>query len=111
MSLFSEEQRRCLNALLDEAIRAGQGGRVAVLGEILAKDSANDAEAAMQAAARDLPDGYDMRVYLESGAGWVEVDDPDGLTVEFNDDTDGSMTERIRNATAAAIEHAKERSK
>ncbi|ABO60551.1 hypothetical protein Bcep1808_7681 (plasmid) [Burkholderia vietnamiensis G4] len=69
----------------------------------------NPGEDAMQTAARDLPDGYELRVCLERGAGWVEFYAPDGEAVDLADDTDDGMTGRIRSATQAAIEHAKER--
>jgi hypothetical protein len=70
--------------------------------------AANPGEQAMQAAAATLPAAYDLRIYLERGAGWVELYDPDGKSIDFDEDTDSSMTGRIRNATEAAIEHAKE---
>jgi hypothetical protein len=63
----------------------------------------NDGEQAMQDAAANLPERYDLRIYLERGAGWVELYDPDGKPVEFDEDTDDGMTGRIRAATAAAI--------
>jgi hypothetical protein len=72
--------------------------------ELIARSNAG--EVAIQHAARDLPDDYLLEVGIERGAGWVDLTDPCGEKVEFNDDTDGSMTQRIRNATAAAVEHA-----
>jgi hypothetical protein len=71
-------------------------------------ERSNAGEAAMQAVARDLPEGYLVEIGLERGAGWVDLTDEHGEKIDCDDDTEGGMTQRIRNATAAAIEHAKE---
>lgn len=70
----------------------------------------NDGEAAMQAACCELPEGYNLEIGLELGAGWVDIIDCDGNRLDFEPDVDGGMTPRIRAATEFAIEHAKERS-
>jgi hypothetical protein len=71
-------------------------------------ERSNAGEAAMQAAAGDLPEGYLMEIGIERGAGWVDLTDENGEKIDFDEDTDSGMTQRIRNSTAAAIEHAKE---
>jgi hypothetical protein len=57
----------------------------------------NPGEQAMQDAARDLPDGFLIEVNLENGAGWIDVSEH-GELVDYEDDTDAGMTQRIRNA-------------
>jgi hypothetical protein len=59
----------------------------------------NPGEQAMQDACRDLPDGHLIEVNLENGAGWVEVM-CDGERVDYEDDPDANMTQRIRDAIA-----------
>jgi hypothetical protein len=83
---------------LDQPVKCGDAEQA---------DERNDGEEAMQAAAATLPAAYDLRIYLERGAGWVELYDPDGKSVEFDEDTDSGMAGRIRAATAEAIEHAR----
>jgi hypothetical protein len=83
---------------LDQPVKCGDAEQA---------DERNDGEEAMQAAAATLPAAYDLRIYLERGAGWVELYDPDGKPVEFDEDTDSGMAGSIRAATAEAIEHAR----
>jgi hypothetical protein len=64
---------------------------------------ANDGEQAMQDAAAGLPLGYEIRICIERGAGWVELYEANGTSVEFDEDTDSGMTGRIRNALDAAL--------
>jgi hypothetical protein len=59
----------------------------------------NPSEDAMNDACRDLPDGYLIEVNLERGAGWIAVRQ-DGNAVDYEDDPDTSMTQRIRDAIA-----------
>ena len=63
-------------------------------------------DAAMQRAARDLPDDYVITVYVEKGAAWVECLHR-GENVELESSTDLSLTEEIDHAVAAAVEHDK----
>jgi hypothetical protein len=71
------------------------------------ESSGNEGEAAMQAAARDLPEEYVLQIELERGSGWVKFRDADGEEHDGDNNAD-TMTGRIRSATADAIEHAKE---
>jgi uncharacterized Zn finger protein (UPF0148 family) len=68
----------------------------------------NPGEDAMNAAARDLPDGYGLEVNLERGAGWIDIYRL-GEVIEHEENTDAPMTTRIRDAIQAAIDDAKER--
>jgi hypothetical protein len=63
----------------------------------------NEGEAAMQRACAALPDGFQIRACIESGAGWVELYGPDDGLIEYGDDTCGGMTARINTATDLAI--------
>jgi hypothetical protein len=59
----------------------------------------NPGEDAMQAACGELPEDYLIEVNLERGAGWVAVRQH-GEAVDYQDDPDTGMTQRIRDAIA-----------
>jgi hypothetical protein len=65
----------------------------------------NPGEEAMQRAAGELPVGYDMRICLENGAGWIEIDDAEGNELTLETDTEG-MTNRINESIDIAVAHA-----
>ena len=52
--------------------------------------------------ARDLPEGYELRVCLERGAGWVTLHNPDGDVLELDDLSDASLEEQVGAAIDAA---------
>lgn len=58
-------------------------------------------ERALQRAARELPIGWEIRVTIEPGAGWVELWDPRGNETGFSDD--GSIAEHVNAAVSAAF--------
>lgn len=64
----------------------------------------------MQRAAGELPDGYEVVISLENGAGTVHLLDEFGDQVELDDDHDGIASE-IEEAIETAKEHASEQVK
>lgn len=42
----------------------------------------------VQRACGELPEGYEIEIGLELGAGWVDLCGPDGAKIEFDDDAD-----------------------
>ena len=65
-------------------------------------EAADAIDHALQRAAEDLPERYIIRVCVENGAGWVELDDRNGYEVENIDGTDLSIAEQIDAALEAA---------
>ena len=60
-------------------------------------------EEAIEQAARDLPDGIQLALYVEKGAAWVRVEHDDGsLPV---DGTDETLTEQILSGIKVAAAH------
>lgn len=57
---------------------------------------------AAQRACRDLPEGWSIEVYLERGAGWVEMHDDYGGAVTVDCD-DMTLDEQLNNAIDIAI--------
>lgn len=55
-------------------------------------DSLNEA---VQLAARDLPDGFQIHVHVEKCAGWVSLDYPGTLFFYSPDGASGSLSEQI----------------
>jgi hypothetical protein len=53
-------------------------------------------------ACRDLPEGWELYVCLESGAGWIEIYNNEGSIVDFDDDHEQTMEQRIDFAVATA---------
>jgi hypothetical protein len=80
------------------------------LGAARAAAVVNEGEEAMQRAAAELPDDWQLRVCLERGAGWIDLYGPDGEQVkEYEDDPDARMTQRIGDAIEFACRVEKER--
>jgi len=51
---------------------------------------------AIQAAARDLPEGWQIHVTVERGAGWARLYNSEGIRVDDFDSTDLGLWESIR---------------
>lgn len=58
----------------------------------------------MQSAARDLPDGWQVAVVCERGAGWVELHDDEGDHIAFDTSPDKDLAEQVSDAIAHAID-------
>jgi len=52
--------------------------------------------AALDDAARDLPDGWQIHITIERGAGWAELHNPEGVRADDFDSTDLDLHESIR---------------
>lgn len=57
-------------------------------------------------ACRDLPDGYEISIYLEKHCGYVTLKDPKGHPIEVCED-DVDMEGRVREALKLALKHFK----
>jgi hypothetical protein len=57
----------------------------------------------MLRACAELPDGLELHVCLEAGAGWSEFTGLAGARIELEEDTDGGMTPRIHAAIDFAV--------
>lgn len=55
-------------------------------------------------AAADLPHGWEIAIRVELDAGWVELSDPDGNSVELG--FDGTINEQVSEAISYAREHS-----
>jgi hypothetical protein len=51
--------------------------------------------AAIQAAAKDLPNGWQIHVTVERGSGWARLYNPEGVRVDDFDDGDLNLAESI----------------
>ena len=96
------DQRMQLQALLDDQVARNR----ALLAERDALAKALDRQVplhdAIQRAAGDLPEGWEIRLCVERDAGWVELYDPDGNDIEdFATDA-----ERLDYTVNDALEHA-----
>jgi hypothetical protein len=92
-------------ARLSEAEQALQALREEVEG--LRRDAALGA--AIQRAARDLPDGWQVHVCVERGAGWPILYNPEGDVIECDDiDADDRLTAEVLAAIDAAIRNGGE---
>jgi hypothetical protein len=58
---------------------------------------------AVQLFAKEAPDGYEAAIRLENGAGWVELEDPDGNTTHIDGD---DLAQMVLRALELAKEHA-----
>lgn len=58
--------------------------------------------AAINAAARDLPDGWLIQLCVERGAGWIELHNPDGDRHELEDMADLTLGEQVAVAISEA---------
>jgi hypothetical protein len=58
---------------------------------------------AFEEACGELPDGWMVLIYLERGAGWVELSDPDGDCIEVHED-ETSVSDLVREAIRRAKE-------
>ncbi len=68
--------------------------------EAMARDAAIGA--AIQRAAGELPDGYEIQVCVERGAGYVTMTDRDARTHSFDVDADNRLPAEINAAIDAA---------
>ena len=86
---FLEDYAAALRALLDEnaALKAKFEGL-------------NDA---VEEACGELPEGWMVLIYLERGAGWVDLSDPDGDCIEVHED-ETSISDLVREAVRRAKE-------
>ena len=50
----------------------------------------------IQFAARDLPEGWQIHVTVERGAGWARLYNPEGIRVDDFDSTDLGLMESIQ---------------
>lgn len=82
------------------------GGAGPILEAIAALKKGGAGEAAMQSACAELPEGYELHVCLEEGAGWIDLYDPHGAKVDVTEDMDGGMTPRIIDGIKMAVVHA-----
>lgn len=80
---------------------AGGEGQIIEAIKVLKKGAESDA--AMQRAAAELPDGFELRVCFAAGAGWVELYGPAGQRIELTEAMQGCMTRRITAAIDAAL--------
>ncbi len=55
-----------------------------------------DLGGALEDAARSLPDGWQIHVTVERGAGWARLYNPEGIRVDDFDSTDLDLCESIR---------------
>ena len=60
-------------------------------------------EQALEHAAARLPDGWQIRIEIENGAGWVEAIRPDQSTVMM-DDTESDLVEMVLAALRLAFD-------
>lgn len=54
---------------------------------------------------RDLPDGYEMNIVLERGAGWVQGSDPNSATYHSWDGADQTLAEQVKGLRESLIEN------
>jgi hypothetical protein len=59
----------------------------------------------MNQLARDLPEGYEVRICVERHSGWVDLYGPDGGRIEFPSNME-TMVEQIDDAFQHAIDLA-----
>jgi len=60
---------------------------------------------AVQLFAKEVPEGYEATIRLENGAGWVELEYPNGETEQI----DGQeLTDMVLEALEVAKDHSKE---
>lgn len=52
--------------------------------------------AALNEAARDLPDGWKIEITVERGAGWARLHNPDGARADDFEDGDLDLPESIQ---------------
>lgn len=57
-------------------------------------------------ACRDLPDGYEITIFLENGAGWIVLIDPDGEVVPL-ELADMTLAQQVSLAVAMAHDDAR----
>lgn len=111
----SAEIDKCIAALLhqlaerDAALEREQGVREDAQRQLRAAERAREeatedaaTERALQRAAEKLPDGWEISVVVENGAGWVTLHDPEGELVEF-EDSDRTIAQQVTEATDTAI--------
>lgn len=60
-------------------------------------------EDATNTAARHLPDGWQINLSIERGAGWVDLFDEDGDQVEFDTSPDNDLGQQIDDAVDHAL--------
>ena len=60
-------------------------------------------EEAAHVAARLLPEGWQVDLCLERGAGWIDLYDEDGEKVEFDTSPDKDLAEQLRDAVNHAL--------
>lgn len=58
---------------------------------------------AVEEACGELPEGWMVLIYLERGAGWVDLSDPDGDCIEVHED-ETSISDLVREAVRRAKE-------
>jgi len=56
---------------------------------------------------RDIPDGYEVQLCMENGAGYVTLTTKDGQYASLPDSADKGLEEQINDALEVAKEHAR----
>lgn len=64
----------------------------------------------LQRAAAELPEGYNLTINVEKGAGWIELTDPDYENIKVNNDMVEGISYAIEDAIDAAIKHSQNNS-
>jgi hypothetical protein len=59
----------------------------------------------VEMAARDLPDGWSVRIEVENGAAWVKTIAPDGIEYEIDSDA-AEIADVVRDAIEVATVNA-----
>jgi len=77
-----------------EAARAPLLARIAEM----ERDAGRSFDGVCNRVARDLPEGYELRVCLDRGAGWVVLCNPAGDVIELPDASDQSIEQQIDTA-------------
>jgi len=62
--------------------------------------------AAIQGAARDLPEGWQIQITIEKGAGWARLYNSEGIRVDDFDSTDLGLQESIVRGIGMAVRAA-----
>jgi hypothetical protein len=66
------------------------------------RDRIAELGAAVEYAAATLPEGYIVVIQVENGAGWVELQNPEGNVVSWNDERGEFLSEDVKDAADAA---------
>lgn len=93
---------RILERLIDEE-RAKNRDLCAVIREERERDEEDPLRAAINRACEELPDGFDIVLRLERGAGTVCLEDREGMVQHIDVDADERLVEEINFAVNIAL--------